>query len=126
MATDEVKSVTVSHDPDFTECYSDHANDIRYSGECAFCGSTEENVIGYILPGTRRFRGIDCVRAARMVFHSQTAHMFDGMLLDHFSASAVVSVYNALSTETARDKLRAMPLEKAVTVCFKILNQNRS
>jgi hypothetical protein len=46
------------------------------------------------------------------------------MLLDTFSASAVVAVHDGLP-EAARPKLLAMPMSKAVDVCFNVINKAR-
>lgn len=120
--------MTITHDPDgWTECYSDHAHDIRYSGECMFCGSTEVDVIGHILPDIKRFKGVtDPVKMSAIVINTKSATMFDGVLLDHYSASAIQAVYNALSTPEARDKLRAMSIVQAVDICFRLINKQRA
>jgi hypothetical protein len=116
--------VTENHDPDGLECYSDHAHDIYWVNACTMCGSTEPNVVGHVLPDVERHKGItDPVKASAIVTHTKSAAMFDGVLLDHFSASAVQAVYNGLSTQGAKDKLRAMPLVQAVTVCFRVINK---
>lgn len=110
-----------SQDPDgWTACYSDHAHDIEYKGECDFCGSADPDVIGHVLPGMRRYTGKDPVAAAEIVILGAGAAFFDGILLDHFSASAVHAVHEALGEE-ARAKLRSMSLVKAVTICFKLI-----
>jgi hypothetical protein len=117
-------TITENRDPDGLECYSDHAHDIFHVGECMFCGSTEPNVVGHVLPDVTRHRGItDPVKASAIVVKTQSAAMFDGVLLDHYSASAVQAVYNALSTEAAREKLRAMPLLQAVPLCFRVITK---
>jgi hypothetical protein len=46
------------------------------------------------------------------------------MLIDTFSASAVVAVHDALK-DSGREKLLAMPMLKATTVCLKIAVKNR-
>lgn len=109
----------VSRDPDGFGCYSDHKHDIAYKGLCDFCGSTDENVIGHVLPDMKRYTDKDPVAAAEIVTLGKGAAFFDGILLDHFSASAVMAVHNALGEE-ARAKLRGMSLERAVTICFKL------
>lgn len=48
------------------------------------------------------------------------------MLVDVFSASAVITVYDALSKESAREKLRGMPMLTAVEVCFKVINNAKA
>lgn len=49
----------------------------------------------------------------------------DGMMLDAFSASALVNVYDALSEEN-KAKLAAMSLDKAMNVVWKLLNKTSS
>lgn len=111
---------TINNDPDGLECYSDHAHDIRTVGACTFCGSTEPDLIGHILPDVKRHKRVDPVEAARRVVASQSAQMFDGVLLDHFTAQHIVAVHDALG-DAAKAKLRAMPLVKAGEVCFKLV-----
>lgn len=47
-----------------------------------------------------------------------------GMLLDAFSASALTAVYDSLS-EQNKAKLLAMPVARAVEICFQCLNDTR-
>lgn len=114
---------SINNDPDGLECYSDHAHDIRTVFECMFCGSTDVNVVGHILPDIQRLKGLDPVKASAIVLKTQSAKMFDGILLDYLSASTVQAVYTRLSTESARDKLRAMGLERAVITCFRVIQR---
>lgn len=113
----------ISNDPDGLECYSDHAEDIRTRGECSMCGSTEPDVIGHVLPDVPRRQNVDPVEAARKVVDAQTAMIFDGTLLDLFTAQHIVGVHDALS-EPNKAKLRAMPLTKAAAVCFKLVEKH--
>lgn len=115
--------MTVNKDPDGLECYSDHANDILSRGECMFCTSTDVNVVGHVLPDVTRMKGLDPVQAAAVVLKTQSVTMFDGILLDHWSASAIQQVYDALSTKEARAKLRAMSLPKAVDTVFRVIKK---
>lgn len=118
MSADDV----VSNDPDgLKPCYSDHAEDIRVLGACTMCGSGEVNVVGHILPAVPRVTGLDPVAASELVLSDMTARMVDGVLLDTFSASAVVAIDKALQEPTAKEKLRQMSLVKAVEVCFRLL-----
>lgn len=109
----------INNDPDGLDCYSDHAEDIRTMGACTMCGSVDPHVVGHVLPDVERVKNVDSVEAARMVVADQSARIFDGMLLDHFTAQHIVAVHDALS-EPNQVKLRAMPLPKAATVCFKL------
>lgn len=111
----------VSEDPDGFDCYSDHAHDIQSKGCCDFCGSTDVEIVGHVLPDAKRFRNVDPVKASAYVLKQGYA-TFDGVLLDSFSASAVQTVYGAL-TEENKAKLRDMTLTRAVTVCFRIINK---
>ena len=49
----------------------------------------------------------------------------DGLLLDLFTASALVQVHDALS-ETNAAKLAAMPLAQAVDVTWKLIERTKS
>jgi hypothetical protein len=109
-----------STDPDGFGCYSDHANDIQHKGACDMCGSTDESTVGHVLPETPRVAGLDPVEAAEFVTEHGLAFV-DGVLLDFFSASAVLAVYKALGSDEARSLLRGMMLERAVTVSFKVI-----
>src|SRR5438067_11877840 len=115
----------VNHDPDGLDCYSDHAHDIEVHGECAFCGSTDPDVVGHVLAGVERLTGLDPVDAAAIVVRDGSAKIVDGVLVDHYSASAITTVYSALSDDRATAKLRAMSLATAATVCFRVLNRAR-
>lgn len=57
--------------------------------------------------------------AARVVEHHQ-AEEVDGMLLDATTARAMCAVDQALSPEN-RARFRAMPLERAVTVTWRLV-----
>lgn len=114
---------TVNRDPDGLDCYSDHEHDIRTVGQCMICTSTDTMVVGHVLPDVKRYTGIDPVKAASIVVFTGSAKLVDGVLLDHFSASAVLAVYNGLSSPDAKDKLRAMTLPRAVDVCFRVIKR---
>jgi len=109
----------VNNDPDQFACYSDHEHDISYKGECDWCGSTDPGVVGHVLPDVKRMKGVDPVKAAAIVMQTKTATIFDGILLDLFTASAIDGVAKALS-DSARAKLRTMNLLTAATVCLKL------
>lgn len=48
------------------------------------------------------------------------------MLIDTYSASAVVAVHDAVSADGGgRDKLRAMTMQRVVAVCFTVINKKR-
>lgn len=49
----------------------------------------------------------------------------DAMLLDHFTASMLVQIYDALGPEQ-KAKFAAMPLDKAVDVGWKLVNKTRA
>ena len=49
----------------------------------------------------------------------------DGIKVDHFSASALTQVFDALSAEN-QAKLLALPIEKAVDVAFKLINRQKN
>lgn len=114
----------VNRDPDQLECYSDHAHDIRTTGECMICTSTEVDVVGHVLPSAARYTGVDPVKAAAIVLKHQQHALFDGIALDTFSASAIQSVHEAVN-ETNRARLRAMTLPQAVDFCFRLINKVR-
>jgi len=116
----------VSEDPDgITECYSDHAHDIATRGECDWCGSTDPKVIGHILPDVQRLTDLNPVQAAQLVVAEGGCKIVDGILLDHFTASAIVAVHNALSAQ-GREKLAGMTLIRAADICFTLINKQKA
>lgn len=119
-------SLYVNNDPDGLECYSDHVHDVKTKGSCDYCGSTVWNVIGHVLPHVERYKDVDPVKAAAIVMQTKSAKIFDGVMLDHFTASAIHAVHEALSSESAKAKLRAMSLTQAATVCFKLISKEKS
>lgn len=64
------------------------------------------------------------IEDARQVL-SGGASKVDGMLLDHFSASALVQIYDALSPEN-QAKLEAMPLDRAMDIVWKLASKTGS
>ena len=73
----------------------------------------------------RRTASSGFVEACRGVVASGSYTTFEGMLLDHFTASAVTQVYDALNDDN-KAKLDAMSPEKAASVCFKLINKGSS
>lgn len=115
----------INNDPDHLECYSDHASDIAYYGECSYCGSSEPNVTEHVLPEVERQYGLDPIAAAELVMSDQTGRIFDGVFLDLFTASAIVAVANALN-DNNQATLRSWPLVKAADACFRLINKEKS
>lgn len=64
------------------------------------------------------------VSAAAAVVSTQSAAEFDGMLLDLWTASAIVALHSALNPTNAA-KLAAMPLEKAATLALKLTGKGK-
>lgn len=114
-------SVPISNDPDGFGCYSDHAEDIRTLDICTMCGSTDPNVVGHVLPDVERLTGVDPVTASQAVLAEKSAKFVDGVLLDYQTANVIVKVFEALSTKDGKAKLRRMTIEKAGTVCWKLV-----
>lgn len=112
-----------NRDPDGFGCYSDHEHDIIHKGACDWCGSTDRKVIGHVLPDTERLTGKDPVQAAAIVLHTKTMKIVDGVLLDYQTAGAIDLIYRHLKTDEGKAKLRAMTLERAGLVCWKLLNR---
>lgn len=56
------------------------------------------------------------------IVDESTAAKIDGTLVDLFSASALLQVYDAVSPENL-DKLTAMPVGGQVLTAFRILNK---
>jgi hypothetical protein len=112
-----------SEDPDQLQCYSDHASDIAYYGNCSMCDSDDKEVVGHVLPAVPRVMGMDPIAAAELVMSDQTMRMFDGVLLDTFSASAILAVYKALNEENQKT-MRSWPLVKAADASFRLLNRS--
>ena len=46
----------------------------------------------------------------------------DGVMVDHFSASAIMAVYRAISAEN-QAKYREMPIAKMASIAFKLLKK---
>jgi hypothetical protein len=117
-------SITANNDPDKSPCYADHAEDIRVHGVCDFCGSTEPNVIGHVLPDTPRHNGVDAITAARMVCDTQQHAIFDGVLLDTVTAAMMISLYDALKPAN-QQMLRSWPLVKVVDAGWRLTNRQK-
>jgi len=62
---------------------------------------------------------------ARQILDSGSYKKVDGMLLDHFSASALVQIFDALSPEN-QAKLEAMSLDKAMDIVWKLAAKHGS
>jgi hypothetical protein len=90
--------------------------------------SSERELRGALKDALRPAEGESTVDfCRRLIVAGQFGAWDDGrgeMLLDTFSASAVVAVHDGLS-EAARPKLLAMPMSKAVDVCFNVINKAR-
>lgn len=67
---------------------------------------------------------VDPVYAARQVVETGTAHVVDGVLLDLFTASAVVQVADALSPANAQ-RLAGMSVPAAVAVVWKVIERSK-
>ena len=55
--------------------------------------------------------------AAKQATETQTAGTIEGALLDTFTASALVAVYEAMSPEN-QARFDSIPLDKLVAFCF--------
>lgn len=64
------------------------------------------------------------VSAAAVVVATKTAAEFDGMLLDLWTASAMVALNAALNENNAA-KFAAMPLEKAAALALKLTGKGK-
>jgi hypothetical protein len=64
---------------------------------------------------------VNPVEAAREVL-ARGYGTYEGMLLDAFTASAIVQVADALS-ESSREKLEGMRLDRAVDVVWKLVSK---
>ena len=111
-----------SEDPDGLLCYEDHDHDVLHKGVCEMCGSTQVHIVKHVLGGVERIKGMNPVDAARLTVRTQSAHLFDGVMLDLFSASAVVQIYDAVNDKN-KARLRAMSLPEAVTFCFRLIER---
>ena len=69
---------------------------------------------------TKPTNGLERIAAVRdIVAQSQYAKV-DGIMLDLFSASAIVTVYDALN-ETNQAKYREFPVSKMASIAFKFV-----
>lgn len=77
-----------------------------------------------VVSSARGFEAADggWLAAARWVVENRTFAMVEGSILDLFSASAMVQVYDRLS-ERNQAKLVAMPMVAAHNLVFKILKR---
>lgn len=64
--------------------------------------------------------GVERVAAFRRVVERKQYAKIDGTMIDLFSASAVVGVYDKLSPEN-QAKFAALPAAKMVSVAFKLI-----
>lgn len=78
----------------------------------------------FIAAASRSNPGETPLDFCRRIVDTKSAMVWVGdgpeMLVDMFSASAVTAVYDALQTDSAREKLQGMTLFKAVHVCMKV------
>lgn len=83
----------------------------------------EREATEFIAAAPRSERGESAIDFCRRVLSTGAASVWTGdggeTLLDTFSASAVVAVYDAMS-EAQRAKLASAPLARQVTVCMKL------
>lgn len=64
--------------------------------------------------------GIAGLEAIRKITREHQAAKVNEVLIDGYSASAVVQVYDALN-DANKEKLLSLPVAKAVTVVFKLI-----
>lgn len=60
------------------------------------------------------------IEKLRLIVKERQANRVNGVLVDLFSASAVVQVYDVVN-EANKAKLAQLPVRKLVAVCFKVL-----
>lgn len=60
------------------------------------------------------------IQACFAIVEAKQYRKVNEVMVDLFSASAITKVYEALSPEN-RLKLEALPVQKAASVCFKLL-----
>jgi hypothetical protein len=61
----------------------------------------------------------------RQIVNRRTAGKVDGQMVDLFSASAILSIYDALSEEN-QAKYRAMPIRRMAAVAFALREKVRA
>ena len=70
-------------------------------------------------------RQVPVIDRMRKIVESKTASRIDGLLVDLFSASAVVQVHDALN-EANRTKLAAMSVRRMVNVSFSLITKTKA
>ena len=68
--------------------------------------------------------GFEGIEACRRIMKEGYAKVNE-VMVDSFSASAIIAVYDALNTPN-RLKLESLTVGKAATVCFKLINQQKT
>jgi len=62
---------------------------------------------------------LSTVDKLRKIVRKKQANRVDGVLIDLYSASLVVQVYDALN-DSNKSKLAALPVRKMVNICFEV------
>lgn len=72
--------------------------------------------------GVHRFKpdGAGILAACRTIKTEGSYAKINGVMVDTFTASAIVAVHDALNEEN-RAKLLALPLQKIASICFRLL-----
>lgn len=75
--------------------------------------------------GTKNFvteKNSDKINACRIILHDKAYAKIDGIMIDHFSASAIVKVYENLSAEN-QEKFISKPIEHMGITAFRLLER---
>lgn len=65
--------------------------------------------------------GMARIAAIRRIVEHHQYEKIDGLMVDGFTASAILQVYEAVN-ETNQAKLRKLPIPKMASVCLDLLN----
>ncbi len=64
--------------------------------------------------------GLERIAALRRIVAEKQYAKIDGMMVDLFSASSIIGVYDALN-EVNQAKYRELPVNRMATIAFKVL-----
>ncbi len=68
------------------------------------------------VPKLPQMTPVECCRA---IVQQKQANRVGGLFVDHFTASCIVQIYDAVNDEN-KAKLNAMPIRKLAAVCWKV------
>jgi hypothetical protein len=69
--------------------------------------------------------GLSVIDRLRSIVRERQANRVNGVLVDLFSASAAVQVYDAVN-DANKERLDKLPVRKLISVCFRAIDRTRA